>query len=266
MVQPPVDVKKVAVVGGGPAGVRAALTAVERGHNVTLYEMSGSLGGIMKYADHVSFKYPHARYIKWLNDQVAKSKINLKLNTKATPEMLKAEGFDAVISAVGSEPIIPNIPGVENAITALEAHGMEDKLGENVVIIGGGQVGVELAIHLNMIGKKAVVLEKLREIAPDASPTQRGELFVEVKNSGVKLINYATCTKIEKGKVHYDLDGVAKCIDADNVVLAVGMKPKTVESDSFIGVAPSFASAGDCNEPRILEWATKEGYYAAINL
>jgi pyruvate/2-oxoglutarate dehydrogenase complex dihydrolipoamide dehydrogenase (E3) component len=143
---------------------------------------------------------------------------------------------------------------------------MEDKLGENVVVIGGGQVGVELAIHLNLIGKKTTVLEKLREIAPDASPTQRGELFVETRNSGVKVVNFATCTAIEPGKVTYDHDGVIKTIAADSVVLAVGMKPKIEESDAFMGTAENFSAAGDCNEPRILEWATKEAYYAAVNI
>ena len=263
---PAVKEKKVAVIGGGPAGMKAALTAAERGHKVTLYEMSDSLGGIMKYASHVSFKYPHERYMNFLIEQIKKSAITVKLKTRATPKMLKAEGYDAIISAIGSEPIIPPISGIKNAVSAISAHSDEAGLGENIVIIGGGQVGIELALHLDMNGKKVTVLEKLREIVPDASQTQRGELIAGLRDSSVKVITFATCTSIESGKVMYDHDGIEKCVEADSIILAAGMKPKTAESDSFMGVAPSFAAAGDCNKPRILEWATKEGYYAAINL
>ena len=266
MDKPPEKIKKVAVIGGGPTGMKAALTAADQGHEVTLYETSDSLGGLMKYAEHVSFKYPHARYIKFMADQVGKSRITVKLNTRATPEMIKAEGFDAVISAIGSEPVIPPIPGIENAVPAIQAHFAEEAIGENVVIIGGGQVGIEMAIHLDLLGKKVTVLEMLREIAPDASQTQRGELFVELRKSGVKVINFAKCTAVEPGKVTFDNDGVIKTIEADSIILAAGMKPKTDESDSFIGTAESFTAAGDCNKARILEWATKEGYYAAMSL
>ena len=264
MESPPSGSRKVAVIGGGPAGMKAALTAAERGHSVTLFEASDALGGLMRYAEHVSFKYPHARYIRFLVDQVGKSSVSVKLNTRATPDMIKAEGYDAVISAVGSEPVIPAIPGVEHAVAAIDAHGDEGSLGEVIAIIGGGQVGVELALHLDIAGKKATVLEMQREIAPDASKTQRDELFVELRNSGVRVLNFAKCTAIEPGKVFFEHNGVEKSIDADSIVFAVGMKSRSAERDSFMGAADVFFSVGDCNAPRILEWATKEGYSAGV--
>ena len=266
MEEPVKKTVKVAVIGGGPAGMMAALTASERGHDVTLYEASGSLGGLMRYAEHVSFKYPHARYIRYMADKICKSSVTVKLNMRATPEMIKAEGYDAVISAVGSAPVVPSIPGVEHAVTAIQAHGAEDKLGDNIVIIGGGQVGIELALHLDMTGKKTTVLEMQREAAPDATTTQRDELIAELRNSGVNVLNFAKCTAIEPGKVFFDHDGVAKSIEADSIVIAAGMKPNTAESDSFMGITEFYRSIGDCNSPRILEWAIKEAYYAAMNL
>ena len=266
MIGPPKKISTVAVIGGGPAGMVAALTAAERGHSVTLYEMTDSLGGLLKYADHVSFKYPLARYIKWLADRVAKSPVTVKLNTKATPEEIKAGGYDVVISAVGSEPVVPQIPGVEHAAHALEAHGAEDKIGENVVIIGGGYVGAELALHLGMLGKKGTVLEMRSKLAPDASTTQRSDIMSRIKNSNFKVLNLAKCTKIEPGKVFFDHDGVEKMVEADSIVYAVGMKPKTAESDGFMLSANTFESIGDCNLARVIEWCTKEGYYAAMRL
>ena len=266
METPLTKVRNVAVIGGGPAGMKAALTAAQRGHKVTLYEIAGELGGLMRYAEHVSFKYPHARYIRYMEEQIRKSTVTVKLNTRATPEMIKAEGFDAVISAIGSEPVIPAIPGVEHSVTALEAHSTESSLGDNIVIIGGGQVGIELALHLDMAGKAITVLEMQREIAPDASKTQRDELLAELRDSGVKVINFARCTEIEPGKVFYDNNGVAKTVNADSVIIAAGMKARITESDSFIGTAGFFRAVGDCNSPRILEWATKEAYNAAMNL
>jgi len=266
MIGPPKKISTVAVIGGGPAGMVAALTAAERGHSVTLYEMTDSLGGLLKYADHVSFKYPLARYIKWLADKVAKSPVTVKLNTKATPEEIKAGGYDVVISAVGSEPVVPQIPGVEHAAHALEAHGAEDKIGENVVIIGGGYVGAELALHLGMLGKKGTVLEMQSKLAPDASTTQRSDIMSRIKNSNFKVLNLAKCTKIEPGKVFFDHDGVEKMVEADSIVYAVGMKPKTAESDGFMLSANTFESIGDCNLARVIEWCTKEGYYAAMRL
>jgi len=266
MMGPPKKLSKVAVIGGGPAGMKAALTAAERGHTVTLYEMTDTLGGLLKYADHVSFKYPLVRYIKFLVEKIEESSVSVKLNTKATPEDIKAEGYDVVISAVGSEPVIPPIPGIQHAIHALDAHGAEDNLGENIVIIGGGYVGAELALHLGMLGKKGTILEMLRRLAPDASTTQRSDIMSRIKTSGFNVLNFAKCTRIEPGKVFFDHDGVEKMVEADSIVFAVGMKPKTVESDSFMGTADSFEAIGDCNMARVIEWCTKEGYYAAMRL
>lgn len=259
--------KKVAVIGGGPCGMKAALVAAERGHSVTLYEKTDCLGGALKFADYVSFKYSLAKYKNYLIHQVEKSAVDVKLNTCATPELLKAEGYDAVIAAVGAEPLTPPIPGLEHARVATATYGHEDTLGDSVIVIGGGQVGCETALHLAKLGKKVSVVEMRDALAPDASTTHRGDLMsvIAAEPNFVPVLN-ARCTGVTATSVTAEQDGKEITITADSVVLAAGMKPKTAEADSFIGTAPLFSEAGDCVKARTVEWATKEAYFAAINL
>ncbi|MCI8537994.1 MAG: FAD-dependent oxidoreductase [Oscillospiraceae bacterium] len=267
MVPPAGPSKKVAVVGGGPCGMKAALVAAERGHSVTLYEKTDSLGGALKFAGFVSFKYSLAKYKNYLIRQVEKSSVTVKLNTAATPEMLRLEGYDAVIAAVGAEPLTPPIPGLENAKAATSTYGHEDELGASVIVIGGGQVGCETALHLAQLGKRVSVVEMREALAPDASPTHRGELMDVIgKEANFVPVLNARCTGVTAKSVTAVQDGKEITIEADSVVLAAGMKPKTAEADSFIGTAPQFAEAGDCVKARTVEWATKDAYFAAVNL
>ena len=257
--------KKVAVVGGGPAGMKAALVANERGHNVTLFEASDSLGGALKFADYVEFKYPLAGYKNWLVKQVEKNDIAVKLNTKATPDNLT--GFDAVIMAIGAEPLIIPVPGVENAKIATSVYGKEDTLGKEVIVIGGGQVGCETALHLAKKGIKTSVIEMRDELAPDASTTHRAELMIEIDNEpNFVTITSAKCVGVTADSVTYEKDGKQEIIKGDSVILSSGMKAKSAEADSFIGCAPEFVEIGDCVRARTVEQATKEAFYAANNL
>ena len=105
--------KKVAVIGGGPAGIQALLTLCERGHDVTLYEMSDRLGGHVVPGSALSFKQDMKDYLAWLVRQAMKMPARVLLNTEATKEMLEAERYDALIIAVGSRPLIPTVPGIE---------------------------------------------------------------------------------------------------------------------------------------------------------
>ena len=257
--------KNVAVVGGGPAGMKAALVANERGHKVTLFEASDSLGGALKFADFVEFKYPLAGYKNWLIKQVEKNDISVKLNTKAAPDSLK--GFDSVIMAIGAEPLIIPVPGVENAKVATSVYGKEDTLGKEVIVIGGGQVGCETALHLAKKGIKASVIEMRPELAPDASTTHRAELMNEIDaEPNFVTITGAKCTGVTADSVTYEKDGKTETIKGDTVILSSGMKAKSAEADSFIGCAPEFVEIGDCVRARTVEQATKEAFYAANNL
>lgn len=262
----PAAPKTVAVVGGGPAGMVAALTAADRGHAVTLYEKSGKLGGALNFADYVSFKYPLKAYKDYLVAQVNKhANVTVKLNTTAGPGEVK--DYDAVIAAVGATPLVPPIPGVEAAIPALDSYGREDCLGKSVIVIGGGQVGLETALHLTKLGRQVTIVEMQSDIAPDASKTHRDELLVEIRNDEkLSILTGARCTAVTAGSVTYEKDGETETILADNVILAAGMKALVAEADALMGLTPDFAEIGDCVRARTAEWATKEGFYAAMRL
>ena len=130
----PAKQKRVAVIGGGPAGMKAAITAVDRGHQVTLFEKADHLGGALEFSKFVPFKYALCSYKDYLIAQVGKRSIDVKLNTEAAPSMLNGK-FDAVLIAVGAEPLMLPLPGfnTENGIVATDAYGHEDTLGQRVV-------------------------------------------------------------------------------------------------------------------------------------
>ena len=265
LVQAPGACKKVAVIGGGPAGMKAACVAADRGHQVTLFEQSDRLGGMLHYAGYFSFKYPVKDYMNWLIRQVNKRPITVKLGTKAVPETVA--GYDAVLVAIGAEPLILPVPGVQEAKVAIETLGHEEKLGDSVILIGGGQVGCETALHYASLGKKVTVVEMQSELAPDASTTGRNKLLTEIeKEKNFITLTGAKCVSVTATSVTYEKDGKQETITADSVVLSAGMKSKTQEADSFIGTAMDFAEIGDCVRARTVEYATKEAYYAAVNL
>lgn len=265
LVREPGVCKKVAIIGGGPAGMKAACVAADRGHQVTLFEATNRLGGMLHYAGYFSFKYPVKDYMSWLIGQVNKRPIEVKLNTKATPETV--QGYDAVLVAIGAEPLILPVPGVDQAKIAIETLGHEEELGNSVILIGGGQVGCETALHYAKLGKNVTVMEMQSELAPDASTTGRNELMTEIAaEPNFISLTGAKCVSLTATSVTYEKDGKTETITADSVVLSAGMKAKTQEADSFIGTAMDFAEIGDCVRARTVEYATKEAYYAAVNL
>ncbi|WP_426350332.1 FAD-dependent oxidoreductase [Alloiococcus sp. CFN-8] len=260
-------VKKVAIIGGGPAGMKAALVAASRGHLVTLYEKSSTLGGTLRFSSRVSFKYSLANYKDYLIKQIEKSNVNVLLNTKAVPEEMERENYDVIIAAIGAEPFIPPIEGIEYGYLATDIYGEEFKLGKNVIIVGGGQVGCETGLHLSRNGIQVTVLEMRDSLAPDASATHRGDLMAQLSSEkNLSTITEAKCKSIHPNGVTYEKNGKVHCIEADSIVIAAGMVPRSKEADNFIGIAPVYIPIGDCVKARTVEMATREGYFSAINL
>ncbi len=259
--------KKVAVVGGGPAGMTAALTAYRRGHCVTLFEQSDHLGGQLVFSDYVSFKTALSRFKNHLVNQIQKADISIRLNTTADKTML--QDFDAVILALGAEPLIPKIPGTDSkhVCTAPKVYGHEDTLGRYVTIIGGGQVGCETAMHLAQKGLDVTVLEMQTKLAPDASPSYRYALLNAIREqTNIHIVLGACCTSLEGDVIYQDRIGSQRRIFADTVILAAGMKGRADQAAQLLGVVAETVLVGDCAGPGNLAGATRTGWAAAIAL
>ncbi len=251
IIEAPARPKKVAVIGGGPAGMKAAVTAAERGHQVTLYEKSGALGGQARHADFSSFKWPLRDFKDYLVRQLDKTGVDVKLNTAATPDMLKGKGYEAIMVAIGSEPVIPKIKGADgkNVYTVLDILGKGKSLGKNIVFIGAGQFGMDAAIYLAECGPKVTVLSSERVPVQPTGPHQLSamiDVYQNMKNLSVET--QVVPTGISNGKVTYkDAKGNEKALKADSVVLYAGFKGRQEEAMMFSGIANQIHIIGECN-------------------
>ena len=242
----PESVKKVAVVGGGPAGMKAALTAAERGHQVTLFEAQDHLGGQLIHADHMSFKVPLRQYKRYLIRQVGKAGVDVRLSTRATHEMLISGGFDAVIAACGAVPRMLDIPGVsqENVYAPIDIFGHEDALGGRVLVVGGGETGAETAAYLRDLGKDVTVMTRQTRICDDYE-SHAERVFRELLE-GIPVIPQAQITKITGNTAFYtDGAGTEQTVETDSVVMASGVLANVDECMKFADCAPQFFVVGD---------------------
>lgn len=199
--------KKVAVIGGGPAGLMAALTAAQRGHKVVVFEKSGALGGQLKIAGVPEFKWPLANYRDWLIRQAEKSGAEIRLNAPATAEQIKAEGFDAVICALGSEPKLPPVKGSDAGFVwnADDVFGHEAELGERVVVIGGATTGRECALYLAQNGHKATMLTRQQAALFRDFHAQHAEEDAFASNPNIGYIDHCSTKEICDGYVICDV-------------------------------------------------------------
>jgi len=254
MIDAPVVSRKVAVIGGGPAGMKAAVTAAERGHKVTLYEKNDFLGGQLKFTDYVSFKWPYRDYKDYLIRQLHKTGVEVHLSTKVTPEMIKSKRYDAVLVALGAESIIPDIPGAKggNVRAAIFVYGNENALGKNVVVIGGDLIGAETGMHLAEKGHRVTVLARDKSLAPDVSQYVSWDFIRAYEaleaQGNFSYVTEAQATGISDGKVTYrDAKDAEKTIQADSVVIYAGRRPRMEEAMKFSGSARRFFIIGDCS-------------------
>ena len=251
MFKPSKGGKKVAVIGGGPAGMRAAMVCAQRGHQVTVFEKSGVLGGQACHADYVNGKWGIKRYKDWEIAQCEKLGVEIRLNTEATPEMIDAGNYNAVIAATGAAPQRLDIPGGAGALHPIEVFGREAELGHKVVIVGGTMTAMECAMYLRDSGHAVTVIT--RSVmgsnigGHDAPQTLR---YLKQKYPDIREIDHAQILSVEGGKAVYEKEGQTFEEAYDSVVVNGGVRPRVQEAETFFGTAPEFYVVGDAQITR----------------
>ena len=265
--------KKLVVVGGGPAGMEAARRAAERGHEVVLFEEKPSLGGILAAAVGAPFKADLRAYLEWaVRSTIGMPGLKTVLSTRATPELIREERPDAIIVAVGSEPIVPDIPGIDgpHVFQSIDVESGKAAVGEQVVVAGAGLTGSEVALHLVQQGKKVCLIDRLTLEEIDAGAPHIAILALRslldasgvVTRSETELKCITDTGIMVTGPEKGDME-----IPCDSVVLALGMKPDRAALEEFDGLAPDVYFIGDCNNMRgNIYSAVSGGFFAAMDI
>ncbi len=249
--------------------MQAALSACERGHDVTLFEKTDRLGGQLFFSDHMAFKN-HIRDLRdYFITQLRKSSVTVLLNTEATPELVSDADFDAVIVALGGIQTVPSIPGVDCSTVrmAWDVFGHEEELGRNIVIVGGGSVGCELAIHLASKGHKPIVLEMTEWLAASSQISERMSIREQFELHGIDTRMETLCIGIEPCGVRARAkDGGEYLIEADNVIISAGTTSRSQARDAFANVAFDVINVGDCDSVGTIRTAIESGWDAGARI
>jgi 2,4-dienoyl-CoA reductase-like NADH-dependent reductase (Old Yellow Enzyme family)/thioredoxin reductase len=260
--------KKVLVIGAGPGGLEAARIAALRGHAVSLVEKADKIGGTLNLASIPSFKQRYRQLIEWYRTQLSKLSVDITLNKEATADLIKQEAPDAIILATGSEPICPKIPGIERAIMADDMMLGKQQVGQNVVLIGGGFVGIDIALYLAKQGKKVTIVEALPEAGTDLEITVRLSFFRSgglLDKYGITVITESPVVEVKDNGVEITGDaGERRLLEADSIVCAVGR-----QSTPYAGLVNDTNEVyviGDARTPRKSHDAIHEGFTAGLEV
>ena len=258
----PAKKKKVMIVGAGPSGIRCALTASKRGHDVTLYEKQPYVGGMVYPGSRPKCKEDVARLFDWYTEELADSNVTLELNTEVTPQMVEDEAPDALVLATGTEPIMPDVPGIDkpHAVSAVEVLRDVSKCsGTKAVVVGGGDVGCECACHLADNGFEVTIVEILPKILQTEIMTNvKVQMFNLLEEKGIKTMTETQLTAIIDEGVEVTLpNGKAWGLDADVVAIAIGMKKEeTFTLGSAMNIVPTSGVIGvmamKCDEVHLI--------------
>jgi 2,4-dienoyl-CoA reductase-like NADH-dependent reductase (Old Yellow Enzyme family)/thioredoxin reductase len=258
---PAVKPRRILVIGGGPAGLEAAMLAGLRGHEVTLWEKGQRLGGQLFYAAIPPYKETLKPLLDYLVRQVYAAGARVELGKEATLQSVRELRPEAVVVATGAVPMVPYIPGIAsgNVFSALQVLGGEVDTGNSVAVIGGELVGCELAEFLVKNGKSVILMRRGPEMAARMEASRRWGMLERLTYKGVRLLTRVTYKRITDDGVEVVFpDGTSGTVLADSVVLAAGAGSNSALYGALRGEVPVYV-AGDAIEPRGIREAIHEG-------
>lgn len=269
-IQPAAQKKKVAVLGGGPAGLEAARVAALRGHDVTLFEKTTSLGGQLNIACVPPRKEEMRRAAQDLIHAVCNAGVHLCMGQTRTAEQLKEAGFEAVINAVGAHSAAPRIPGIDgvNVADAWKVLAGEQQVYGTVAVIGGGMVGCETAEYLAARGCKVSVIEMMDKIAAGESTTILPTLLENYKTYGVEQYPSHKVKEFRMDAVVCEnKDGAEVTIPCDYIVLAMGARSNQFDAAALEAAnIPVYAIGDAAGKAADISNAIRTGYDTACQL
>ena len=269
-IQPAAQKKKIAVLGGGPAGLEAARVAALRGHDVTLFEKTTTLGGQLNIACVPPRKEEMRRAAQDLIHAVCNAGVHLCMGQTRTAEQLKNAGFEAVINAVGAHSAAPRIPGIDsvNVVDAWRVLAGEQQVYDTVAVIGGGMVGCETAEYLAARGCKVSVIEMMDKIAAGESTTILPTLLENYKTYGVEQYPSHKVKEFRMDAVVCEnKDGAEVTIPCDYIVLAMGARSNEFDAAALEAASIPVYSIGDAaGKAADISNAIRTGYDTACQL
>jgi 2,4-dienoyl-CoA reductase (NADPH2) len=294
---PAARVKKLLVVGGGPAGMKAAVTAAERGHKVLLVEKEHRLGGQLLLNEPIPGRREITQAARDLEENLRALSVELHLSTEADASFVKSYAPDAVILATGAVPSMPEIPDVRNekVVTAWDVLAENRGVGKRVVIIGGNAVGLETALFLahqgtispevlhflvtsraesmesvaallNRGNKEVTVVEMTGRAGQDIGSSSRWTVMAELHRLGVNIMTSAKAVEINTQGVIVEKAGDRETLAADTVVIATGATPVNRLADELQGIVAEIHLIGDARTPRNALESIREGWLAGLKV
>ena len=284
--------KHVAVIGAGPAGLEAALTALDRGHRVTLLEKADHIGGQLPLAAAPPGRSEFRSLLAYYLNEVQRRSVDVELGVEVTVETIRELGPDAVILATGSTELRPDIPGADRAVHAWDVLLGRVPTGRRVVVVGGGAMGIETALHVAEKGcidgetlkflmkyqaedtetlhrlltrgtSKVTLVEMLPKVGHDIGPANRWVFLKEMDIMGVDVRPGAKVVEITAEAVVVETENGRESLAADTVVLALGARSEDALGDALEAAGIPVTRVGDAKKPRQILHAVHEGFEAA---